>query len=236
VLLRVDFGGWRQMADVRMMRGCSALVIIVVLAVVAGCRDSGSRASGEPSNSVEVTPSSPPPEPTGPESPQPTHKKPAVRVASLPIGGDTSVDGLRQCADVNWLGTSPIPDGVDVSIDSISLDPEGVFWLDQESCGSSQQSCAERARMVDGEACSVGVRQVAAGDEDVTLVIAGTVTCEELPDCENLVGPDEGSQITFTPEDFEPSSAESPTGTSPESPSESRPVSSDESPDESSTG
>jgi hypothetical protein len=90
--------------------------------------------------------------------------------------------------------------------------------------------------MVDGEACSVGVRQVAAGDEDVTLVIAGTVACEKLPDCENLVGPDEGSQITFRPEAFEPPPTESPTGTPPESPSESPPVSSDQSPDESSTG
>jgi succinate dehydrogenase/fumarate reductase cytochrome b subunit len=34
VLMRVDFGGLRQMVDVRMMRACSALVSVVVLALL----------------------------------------------------------------------------------------------------------------------------------------------------------------------------------------------------------
>jgi hypothetical protein len=179
---------------------------------VAGCSDEGTVSDGQ--NGSDVVTSEPPTEQTGPESPQPTQGKPAVRVASLPIGGDPEVDGLQQCAEVNWLGES-IPDGVTVSIDAIGLDPEGVFRLDQQSCGSGQRSCAEAGRIVENKACYVGVRQVAAGGEDVQLIIAGTVTCRQQRDCKRVVEQNDGSDISFSPQDFGPSPDESPADSSP---------------------
>jgi len=212
---------WRRIA--------AGLVVLVVLTVAAGCSDETTD-SDVPSG-VEVT-SDPPTEPTGPESPQPAQGKPAVRIASLPIGGDPKVDGLRQCAQVNWLG-EPIPDGVTVSIDDIRLKPKGVFRLDQESCGSDQRSCAEARRIVDDEACYVGVRQVAAAApaRRRELIIAGTVTCQQLPDCKKVQQKD-GSDIFFTPQDFGPSPDESPTDSPTDTPTDSSP---DESPTDSPT-
>jgi hypothetical protein len=217
---------------------------LIVLALLVGCGggsapddSSGgsppedSTASVEPSGETEATFADPSAESTGPEPPQPTRDQPAIQIASLPVGGSVDADGTSQCADVNWLGKKPLPDGVTVSVTSVGLDPPGVFRLAQEACGSDPGPCVGMRWETDNiSSCQVGVSQVAAGEGDVQLIVEGTVTCRELADCEDLVAPGDGSQIAFTPEDLAPPTEESPPGPPTDSPTDSAPDSPTDSP------
>ena len=81
----------------------------------------------------QTSPIEPLSEPTEPESAQPPEKKPTIEIANAPIGGNDG-QGRRACADVNWLGKKPIPDGITIKLGSIHLEPKGIFELDQGSC------------------------------------------------------------------------------------------------------
>jgi hypothetical protein len=215
-------------------RPAAGFPTLIVLALLVGCGGSApddssggstsedSTASVEPSGETQATFADPSEEPTGPEPPQPSRKQPAIKNASLPVGGNAATDGTRQCADVTWQGKKPIPDGVTVSVTSVGLDPPGVFRLDQEACDSDPGPCVGVRWEADNfPPCQVGVSQVAAGEGDVQLIVKGTVTCRELADCENLVGPGDGSQIAFSPEDLAPPTDESPPGPPTDSPTDS---------------
>lgn len=216
----------------------AGLPTLILLAVLVGC--GGSTPSGD-SGAPEVPSSqetfaNPSDEPTGPEPPQPTRDRPAIEIASLPVGGNVNSDGTSQCAEVNWLGTKPIPDGVTVLVSGIGLDPGGVFRLDRGACSSDLGSCVGvRWRGDSLSPCQVGVRQIAAGDGDVQLIVKGTVTCRELADCQNLVQPGNGSQISFSPEDIAPPTEESPPETSTEPPTDGPPDTPTDVPTDSST-
>jgi hypothetical protein len=237
-------------------RPAAGFPTLIVLALLVGCGGSApddssggstsedSTASVEPSGETQATFADPSEEPTGPEPPQPSRKQPAIKNASLPVGGNAATDGTRQCADVNWLGKKPIPDGVTVSVTSVGLDPPGVFRLDQEACDSDPGPCVGVRWEADNVSpCQVGVSQVTAGEGDVQLIVKGTVTCRELADCENLVGPGDGSQIAFSPEDLPPtdesppgSPTDSPTDSTSDSPADSPTDSTPDSPPDSPTG
>jgi hypothetical protein len=181
---------------------------IVFLALLMGCGGSGSAgdsgSTAEQSSTAEQT-SEPPAEPTGPETTQPTQDRPTIRIASAPIGGNVSTDGATQCAEVNWLGKSPILAGTTIALDSIRLDPGGVFELDQTGCAADLRPCTEVRWQTDNfSACHVGVRQVANGEDSVRLLISATASCRRQSDCESLVEGAGGSQISFTPEELSP--------------------------------
>jgi hypothetical protein len=50
------------------------------------------------------------------------------------------------------------------------------------------------------QACYVGVRQIANGSKDVSLIIPVAATCASQEDCDSLANGTGGSQITFSPE------------------------------------
>jgi hypothetical protein len=139
-------------------------------------------------------------EPTEPETPQPSQRKPSIELASAPIGGNVEVDGETQCAEVNWLGVNPIPEGTTITIGAPHLEPGGVFDLYPPACAEKFRSCA--AVIWDTQSfkpCYVGVRQVASGETTVQLIIAVSATCATEEDCKSLEGDRPGSQISFSP-------------------------------------
>jgi hypothetical protein len=167
-------------------------------------------------------------EPTEPESSGPVERKPSIKIANAPIGGDDG-DGPRGCAKVNWLGKKPIPDGITIKLGSIHLKPKGIFELDQGSCpGDDARSCAGLEwKGSDPPACNVGAKQVAFVDTSRVLVIlAVTVTCKRQADCDSLAADpenSEGSSVGFIPNEDFGTPSESPSQSPSESPSSEAP-------------
>jgi hypothetical protein len=169
----------------------------------------------------QTSPIEPLPEPTKPESPRPPEKKPSIEIANAPIGGDHGF-GPKDCVEVNWLGTKPIPDGITIKVESIHLDgPKGIFQLDQGSCDSTEApSCAGLEwKGGDPAECYVGAKQLVPADprQKVLVIVRVMVTCESQADCDSLAADPKnrgGSQV-----DFEPAPAED-FSTPPEPPAE----------------
>jgi hypothetical protein len=164
----------------------------------------------EPTETTDTTDA--PVEPTDPETTQPTQKKPSFKVASAPIGGNHGpTDDGYQCAEVNWLGTNPIPDGTTIKIGSPQLSPTGVFEFDQAGCGNKSPECTSGIVWQSGgfQPCYVGVKQLKGGDP-VELQIAVDAECATEEDCKSLEGDNPGSQITFTPTQPNTENPESP--------------------------
>jgi hypothetical protein len=173
---------------------------VAVLMLFTGCTDTGD-AGNDPGPEVTQSESEPPVEPTDPETAQPTKQKPSIDIASAPIGGNVQINGQQQCAEVNWLGVSPIPDGTLVKVGAPHLEPGGIFELYQPACPGDQRSCSDVQWQTDGfKPCYVGVRQLTPGEEPAQLILAVSATCATEADCTSLVGDTPGSQIAFTPE------------------------------------
>ena len=118
---------------------------------------------------------------------QAPQQQPAIELASAPIGGNVDVDGSKQCAEVNWLGRNPIPDGTTIKLGTPGLDPGGVFDFDQSSCAGDLRPCTDvQWQSSSFQACYVGVRQVANGSKDVSLIIPVAATCASQEDCDSL--------------------------------------------------
>ena len=176
--------------------------IAMVAVLLAGCSDTND--GGRPTPGVLTTPDDtgePATEPTNPESSQAPQEQPAIELASAPIGGNVDVDGSKQCAEVNWLGRNPIPDGTAIKLGTPGLDPGGVFDWDQSSCAGDLRPCTNvEWQSSSFQACYVGVRQIANGSKDVSLIIPVSATCASQEDCDSLANGTGGSQITFAPE------------------------------------
>jgi len=200
------------MVGVVVMRGLTVAVAVIAV-LLAGCSDTTSNGgTPNPGQTQSEQTGEPATEATGPDTAQPQQSRPSLEIASAPIGGNVEADGLRQCAEVNWLGRSPIPDGTAIRLGSPGLDPHGVFEFDQSSCSGDLRPCADvEWQAVNFKPCYVGVRQVANGSDDVSLIIPVDATCASQEDCDSLVDGTGGSQIRFTPDTIETPSP-TPTG------------------------
>ena len=184
-----------------------AFLLFAVLLV--GCADTPAP-TPEPTVS-ETTTGEPPPEPTTPETTGTKQPKPSIEIASAPIGGNVDSDGIERCAEVNWLGQNPIPDGTVIHLGRPRLDPEGIFEFDQSACPGDARACADvRWQANSFKPCFVGAKQVANGTDDVTLVIPMSATCETEEDCQSLVAGFGTSQIRFQPDVLETPTSETP--------------------------
>ena len=173
-------------------------------------------------------------EPTEPESPQPTQQKPSIKIANAPIGPGADGYGPLGCAEVKWLGTTPIPDGITIKLGSIHLDdPKDIFELDQSICSDDNKapSCVGLEwKGGDPPECYVGAKEVGivdineAEDIEVDIILAVTVTCKNQADCDSLAADPKNSVGSSV--DFEPR------GTLSETPSEPTPEEQPEQPPE----
>jgi hypothetical protein len=175
----------------------------LLLLLLFGC--AGNDSNGDDPISIEPTEttrtSEPPIEPTDPESTQPTQQKPSIEIASAPIGGNVEITQPGyQCAEVNWLGKNPIPDGTSIKVGSPHLEPGGVFELDQTACGDKTPLCTGDIEWQPGnfKPCYVGAKQLTTGDP-VALILSVAAECATEADCKALQGDVPGSQISFTP-------------------------------------
>ncbi|WBQ03139.1 hypothetical protein [Kribbella sp. CA-293567] len=200
------------MARWRPVVGIASSVLLSLLAFgCAGNDSAGSDPAGsepvitdpaEPTGSTESTETAGEPsiEPTDPETTQPSQQKPSIEIASAPIGGnvETTQDGY-QCAEVNWLGKSPIPDGTTIKVGSPQLEPAGIFTLDQAACGEKSPPCTADVEWQPSgfKPCYVGVKQLTGGDA-VQLILSVSAQCATEAECKSLAGDVPGSQISFT--------------------------------------
>lgn len=178
-----------------------AVATFCLLLLLIGC--GGNDSSDDPITIDTDSPaaSEPPTEPTGPETSQPSQQKPSIEIASAPIGGNVeSTENGYQCAEVNWLGRNPIPDGTTIQVGSPHLEPGGVFELDQTGCGDKSPPCGTDLVWQSNtfKPCFVGVRQIGSGNA-VQLILSASAECATEADCASLQGQVPGSQISFTP-------------------------------------
>jgi hypothetical protein len=191
-----------------------AFLLFAVLLV--GCADTPGGTPTPGPTASETTTGEPPPEPTTPETTRTKQTKPSIELANAPIGGNVDSDGVERCAEVNWLGQSPIPDGTVIHLGTPGLDPEGIFELDQSACPGNARRCADvQWQAGNFKPCHVGARQVANSTDDVTLVIPISATCETEEDCQSLAAGFGGSQIRFQPDVLETPTSETPTSETP---------------------
>jgi hypothetical protein len=204
------------------MRWCAVTVSVLIL-LLAGCSDTSGDGGTAP---TEVTAASsgtsePPPEPTDTESTQTKQRQPSISILSAPIGGNVEADGVNQCAEVNWLGRNPIPDGTTIVLGTPSLDPDGVFAFEQSSCAGATRTCADVRWQASAFApCWIGVRQLKNGSKQVTLVIPVDATCATQSDCDSLARGKGTSQIRFDPAQLDTPPSETPSETPIETPIE----------------
>jgi hypothetical protein len=190
-------------AGVVVMRLWRTAASACLLVLLIGCTDTNN--SGEdpatlvPTQGPPGQPTEPPVEPTEPETTQAPQQKPSIEIASAPIGGNVETNGDKQCAEVNWLGRNPIPDGTSIKVGAPQLEPGGVFELDQSGCADNLRPCTDVVWQASSfKACHVGVHQIATGDE-VQLIMSVSATCATEADCQSLAGDVPGSQISFSP-------------------------------------
>jgi hypothetical protein len=175
-----------------------------------GSTDSGSagaastEGSQQPGGAPSAADSSPPQEGAGPESPRPQTKSgPTVPIASLPIGGSPDVEGARQCGQVNLLGVDQLPPGISISVDSIALNPPGIFDFGGDLCGSAPPCTTSWTWTTEtaSKTCAVAVTQVADASKSVTLELSSTVSCPDQNTCElarRVLRAGGGSQLLST--------------------------------------
>jgi len=172
--------------------------------MVAGCGgsspDSGGTTLPEPTSTSAST-EEPAPEPTEPETTQTKQNKPAISLATAPIGGNPDDAGVQQCTAAAWLA-GQIPDGTTVTLGTVHLEPDNVFQLNDQACPSDRQRCPGLVWSPGStDSCYVGAVQVAAGDQDVKVVIEAAVTCASEQDCRAVeaAAKKQGSQVFFIP-------------------------------------
>jgi hypothetical protein len=190
------------------------LAVAAFAVLVAGCADTTDGGGSTIAPTITESTGEPKPEPTTPETTGTKVNKPSINIPNAPIGGSgPDQEGIEQCVEVNWL-QNPLPDGATVTFDSIGLDPEKVFKLDQSACDGDARSCTGLKQTVDSrQACFVGGRQVGPGPGDtdnVYVIIEATVTCETKADCQSVKENSDGSSVTFQAEEIETPTSETP--------------------------
>ena len=189
----------------------SACVAAVAALLVTACSGSGTSSGSDGGGGTDgSTPAvglsvAPPTESATSEAPQSRSSGAAIKVASLPIGGDVDGDTALRCGHVNWLGPTPIPHGVSVVITGVSVQPSGTFEIGGAGCSSdiAGPTCTTSWSWTWKTAtteCLVPLTQVVEGDADqaVTLVVSGSVKCVVRSACDAFTQLG-GSQILFNP-------------------------------------
>ena len=66
----------------------------------------------------------------------------SVKLPGLPVGGDSNVESATlQCADVGWTPEPDLPDGIEIKITGLSLEPSDGFEVSSESCPGDAPAC-----------------------------------------------------------------------------------------------
>ncbi|WP_238176196.1 hypothetical protein [Kribbella albertanoniae] len=177
--------------------------VVAILMLVVGCSDtttSGNGGSTTPPETTETTTGEPNPEPTTTETTQTKQNKPAISLATAPVGGAPDEVGIEQCASVAWLA-GDLPDGTVVTFGAVHLEPDNIFELYQQACQGDRRQCPGLTVRANTEpvSCYVGAKQVANGTEDPNVVIEAEVSCDTEEDCRKVQqeAKKRGTQVEF---------------------------------------
>jgi hypothetical protein len=131
----------------------------------------------------EVGGDAPPPEPEGPEAPDPGGGGgPVLELPQLPIGGAGVPEGDHQCAVVNWSGPPDLVAGVTMEVTEVSFEPPGVYVLSDDDCSAYGPPC--RPGWLGQEPCTVPVRWtgVPSSEDGKMFFTAAAVRCPPTAD------------------------------------------------------
>jgi hypothetical protein len=144
-----------------------------------GCGNPSSDDSPTPPATDAAAPrSTPAVEGTGPERPAPVGEAPppAIRIASLPVGGGVEDDTVtHQCVRASWLGPH-IPDGVSIVVTAVRIEPRGLFAQAPSGCDGSLCR-ASFAFAASGDTCTVPVTAEGSPGSTAQLYVDGAVRC-----------------------------------------------------------
>ena len=194
----------------RNVRAARPLAVVLMLFLLAACGNSGGDAAptttgvtASPESPVETTP---PVEETGTEAPPPTStRRPAIELASLPIGGgsQTGTSERDQCIEVAWLG-SEMPDGISVEVTSKDISPKRVFRFASLECG---RPCDGYVFQEQGDDCLVAVHALRANTR-AALSLGGKIHCPagQRAECEAFSAGEQKQTIGLRWEPEEPES------------------------------
>lgn len=199
----------------------TAVVAVLVLALVScggGPPADNPPSSPTPSGAAPEATATPEVEGTGPEQPAPPGgQQPAIKIASLPVGGDGFSRDRNQCVAV----TGSVPEGATIAVTGFRIEPPGVFTLASFAC--DRPSCRNFVMTPDALTCHVPVSAQRAG-KDAGLSLAGVVRCPAglRASCEDFAAGAERSKARV-PLRWAPQESQSPSEPSgpvpPESPS-----------------
>jgi hypothetical protein len=153
--------------------------LVVLALLVFGCGDPAPDSPTSQSTEAATPQSTPAVEGTGAERPAPAgDAPPAIKIASLPIGGGADDDtATHQCVSVSWLG-SRIPEGVSIVVTAVRIEPAGVFAQSGSGCG--RPPCrASFAFLAQGDTCTVPVTAEGRPGSTARLHVDGTVRCPQ---------------------------------------------------------
>jgi len=187
----------------------SAVALAALVAAACGPTASPTSAQVSATTSPEVSTSStgpqtetfttPPPEPTGPETPQPPVNKPVINLAGPAVEGGVptfSSDEVAQCGF--FLFSEPLDE--DVRVDKVSLAPSTAFVRDDAACGGTVSLCFDYVfPRGSEESCAVGIRwkpesRVTSGTAALTLSAVCTSRDDAL--CRELESPPPPDGVT----------------------------------------
>lgn len=193
--------------DLHTLRRYAAVLALSAVLPLAACGGQSGGESDEPTAAVtDASPEQPveepyaEPEPEGTETEEPQEPVDdggTLPVPTLPVGGDVYWDGVEHCAEAFWLGPD-LPEGVEITVDSVGFAPGGVFELGGEECAPDVPRCADGWTWTPdtaSELCVVPALQVVEVevDTDVDLVLGSTVVCATEAACDELAAADDGS-------------------------------------------
>ncbi|MGX7680255.1 hypothetical protein ACSMXN_15285 [Jatrophihabitans sp. DSM 45814] len=191
----------------RRIRGGAVLAVLIIL--LAGCgtkaTDSTTSAGSAVDANVTADDTTPATEGAGPEVPQQSQQSgPSISLASLPVGGGAVGDdsGAQQCVEVNWVGSKPIPPGINIALDGFRTLPSGIFQIGGNACPPDKPSCNSWHWAQDTQdiACVAAGTQIADAVGDVTLIVSATVECADQNSCASFgkaVNDGPGSSVAF---------------------------------------
>jgi hypothetical protein len=207
--------------SLRILRHGTVLVLFALLMVACGKSDGpggSSEATQLPATATDAA--TPAIEGSGPEEAAPGgNGGPAVKTASLPIGGGADDSWVRQqCIGVGWLGgeKTHLGEEASVKVTKVRTDRPNLFKPSSFDCPS--EPCDSFTFDSDSDVCYAAITIAEKASGSAHLFLDGQVVClsRQQQSCEDFANRLEGKAIEISAPDASPTASQTSDETSPE--------------------
>jgi hypothetical protein len=210
--------------SVRILRHGPVLVLFALLTVACSNGGNSSGNSGATEAPATATDAATPAvEGSGPEQPAPGgNGGPAVKTASLPVGGGADDSSVRQqCVGVSWLGAEKTHLGEEaaVKVTEVRTDRPDLFKPASFNCPN--EPCDSFTFDSDTDVCYAAIAIAGKASGSARLFLDGRVICRSGQQklCESFASRLEGKAIPISAPGASPADSQPGDQASPESPS-----------------